>query len=105
MQDPEHLRLVVEAAPVAIVVADADGRITLINEQGERLFGYDRVELLGRSIEMLVPDFFRGALPGLRWSYLGAPATRAMGAGRELFGLRKDGNEVPDVYKRQSSNK
>jgi PAS domain S-box-containing protein len=95
MQDPEHLRLVVEAAPVAIVVADADGRITLINEQGERLFGYDRGELLGRSIEMLVPDFFRGALPGLRWGYLGAPATRAMGAGRELFGLRKDGNEVP----------
>jgi PAS domain S-box-containing protein len=95
MQDPEHLQLVVEAAPVAIVVADADGRITLVNEQGERLFGYDRDELLGRSIETLVPSRFRGAHPGLRHGYLTTPSTRAMGAGRELFGLRKDGAEVP----------
>ena len=95
MQDPEHLRLVVEAAPIAIVVADADGRVTLINEQGEHLFGYDRNELLGRSIEELVPVRLREAHPGLRRSYSAAPATRAMGAGRELFGLRKDGTEVP----------
>jgi two-component system, sensor histidine kinase and response regulator len=95
MQDPEHLRLVVEAAPIAIVVVDPDGRITLVNEQCERLFGYDRGELLERSIEMLVPERFRRAHPGLRLSFLGAPATRAMGAGRELFGLRKDGSEVP----------
>jgi two-component system, sensor histidine kinase and response regulator len=95
MQDPEHLRLVVEAAPIAIVVVDPDGRITLVNEQSERLFGYDRGELLERSIEMLVPERFRRAHPGLRLSFLGAPVTRAMGAGRELFGLRKDGSEVP----------
>src|ERR1700682_484079 len=50
MQDPEHLRLVVEAAPIAIVVADPDGRITLVNEQSQRLFGYGRGELLGHSI-------------------------------------------------------
>jgi two-component system, sensor histidine kinase and response regulator len=95
MQDPVHLRLVVEAAPIAIVVVDPDGRITLVNEQSERLFGYDRGELLERSIEMLVPERFRSAHPGLRLGFLGAPATRAMGAGRELFGLRKDGSEVP----------
>jgi two-component system, sensor histidine kinase and response regulator len=95
MQDGEHLRLVVEAAPIAIVVADADGRITLINEQGERLFGYDHGELLGRPIESLVPARFRGAQSDLPLGYLGAPATRTVGAGRELFGLRKDGSEVP----------
>src|ERR1700736_3123059 len=95
MHDPEHLHLVVDAAPIAIVVADAEGRVTLVNEQGERLFGYDRGELLGRSIEALLPERFRGAHPGLRQGYVDAPATRAMGAGRDLFGLRKDGTEVP----------
>ena len=95
MDNQDHLRLVVEAAPIAIVAADADGCIALINAQGERLFGYDRTELLGRSIETLVPDRFRGSHPGLRQGYLAAPAPRAMGAGRELFGLRKDGTEVP----------
>jgi len=95
MQDPSYLRLVVEAAPVAIVVADESGSITLVNGQGERLFGYDRDELLGRSIETLVPDRFRAGHPGLRREYLAAPTTRTMGAGRDLFGLRKDGTEVP----------
>jgi two-component system sensor histidine kinase/response regulator len=77
MTDPEQLRLVVEAAPIAMVVADAAGCITLVNEQSERLFGYDRGELLGRSIETLVPE------------------RRAIGAGRDLVGLRKDGSEIP----------
>jgi two-component system sensor histidine kinase/response regulator len=95
MQDPEHLRLVVGAVPIAIVVADPDGRITLINEQGERLFGYGRGELLGRSIEALVPERFRGGHAGLRHGYLHAPTTRPMGAGRDLYGLRRDGVEVP----------
>ena len=95
MHDPQHLRLVVEAAPIAIVVADATGRITLANRQGERLFGYERGELLGRSIESLVPERFRGAHPRYRAGYLTAPTTRAMGAGRDLFGLRKDGTEFP----------
>src|ERR1700681_3918856 len=95
MDNQDHLRLVVEAAPIAIVAADADGCIALINAQGERLFGSDRPELLGRAIETLVPDRFRGSHPGLRQGYLAAPAPRAMGAGRELFGLRKDGTEVP----------
>ena len=95
MHDPQHLRLVVEAAPIAIVVADANGRITLVNRQGERLFGYERGELHGRSIETLVPERFRSAHPRHRLGYLTAPTTRAMGAGRDLFGLRKDGTEFP----------
>ena len=95
MQDPEHLSLVVEAAPIAIVVADADGGITLINRQGEHLFGYARDELLGRSIETLLPSRFHGGHPLHRRGYVEAPATQAMGAGRELFGLRKDGTEMP----------
>jgi PAS domain S-box-containing protein len=95
MQNPEHLHLVVEAAPIAIVVADAEGRITLINAQGERLFGYDREELLGAPVEMLVPERFRSGHGLLRAGFHRAPSARAMGAGRDLFGLRKDGAEVP----------
>ena len=95
MQNPEQLQLVVEAVPIAIVVADAEGRITLINARGERLFGYDRDELLGAPVELLVPERFRSSHPGLRHGYRDAPAARAMGAGRDLFGLRKDGTEVP----------
>ncbi|HTJ24896.1 MAG TPA: PAS domain S-box protein [Candidatus Limnocylindria bacterium] len=91
----EHLRLVVEAAPNAMVVVDRSGAISLINAQVENLFGYTRDELLGRSVEELVPERFRGAHPLLRGEYLRAPTTRAMGAGRHLFGLRKDGSEVP----------
>ena len=93
MQD--DLRLIVQAAPVAIVVADERGAIILVNEQGERLFGYDHDELLGRTIETLVPSRFRTAHPGLRSSYLQAPIGRPMGAGRDLYGLRRDGTEVP----------
>jgi len=95
MQDPDHLRLVVEAAPIAIVVADAVGCITLVNERAERLFGYDRGELIGRSIETLFPQRLRLAHPELRRGFLHAPATPPLGAGRDLFGVRKDGNEVP----------
>ncbi|MBV8750681.1 MAG: PAS domain S-box protein, partial [Candidatus Eremiobacteraeota bacterium] len=91
----EHLRLVVEAAPNAIVVADGSGAIELVNGQAERLFGYTRDELLGASVEVLVPQRFRGGHRALREGYLASPTTRSMGAGRELFGLRKDGTEVP----------
>jgi PAS domain S-box-containing protein len=91
----DHLRLIVQAAPVAIVVADERGGIVLVNEQGERLFGYDHEELLGRSIDTLVPVRFRGAHPALRAGYLRAPVGRPMGAGRDLYGLRRDGTEVP----------
>jgi PAS domain S-box-containing protein len=74
---------------------DSDGRIVLVNREVERLFGYPREELLGRSIEALVPERFRGHHLHFRRAYLSEPKIRRMGAGRELFGLTKDGREVP----------
>jgi PAS domain S-box-containing protein len=91
----ERFRLVVEAAPSALLMVDAHGAMTLVNSQTERLFGYSRDELLGQPVEMLVPERFRAALPGYREGFFQAPTTRAIGAGRDLFGLCKDGREVP----------
>ena len=95
MHNPEQLRLLIEAAPIAIVVANADGRISSVNEYAAQLFGYAADELRGEPVEKLVPERLRSAHPDLRTGYLAAPGTRAMGAGRDLFGLRKDGTEVP----------
>jgi two-component system, sensor histidine kinase and response regulator len=93
--DPEHLRLVMDATPIAILVVDGNGTLVRVNTRVETLFGYGREELVGRSLEMLVPQRFRGQHPGLRGAYLAEPTTRAMGGGRDLFGLCKDGSEVP----------
>ena len=86
---------VVEAAPNAMILVDERGRITLVNTQAERLFGYTRSELLGLSIETIVPERFRRGHSGLRESFNEAPVARPMGAGRDLYGRRKDGSEVP----------
>lgn len=86
---------IVEAAPSAIVMVDADGNVALINVQAERLFGWDRGELLGKPVEKLVPARFRSSHPDHRAAYLQQPVPRAMGAGRDLFALRRDGSEVP----------
>ncbi len=90
-----HLRAAVESAPSGLVMADADGRIVLVNREIERMFGYGREELLGQPIEMLVPMRSRGAHPGFRGEFLRDPRARSMGAGRDLYGVRKDGVEVP----------
>jgi PAS domain S-box-containing protein len=87
--------LVVEAAPNAMVLVNSRGRITLVNVQTEKLFGYTRSELLGQSIEMLVPERFRRGHTGLRDSFNEAAVARPMGAGRDLYARRKDGSEVP----------
>jgi PAS domain S-box-containing protein len=84
-----------EAAPDAVVGVDGDGRITVVNRQVERVFGYDREELLGTAVERLVPARFRGVHAGHRTGYLADPRTRPMGDGLELFGLRSDGSEFP----------
>jgi PAS domain S-box-containing protein len=94
-QAEERFRLVVEAAPNAMIMVNAEGKIDLINSQAESVFGYSRQELVGRPVEMLVPERFRSDHPKYRHSYLAEPEVRAIGVGRELFGRRKDGTEVP----------
>ena len=91
----ERFRRVVEAAPSAMIMVNQEGQITLANQQAEKTFGYPREELLGRPIEMLVPERLRSGHQGFRHDYLCDPQARPMGAGRELFGRRKDGSEVP----------
>jgi PAS domain S-box-containing protein len=91
----ERFRGVVEAAPSAMIMVDEDGRMALVNAQTERLFGYPRTELLGKPVEMLVPERYGSAHTEHRESFLQQPSARAMGAGRDLFGRRKDGSEVP----------
>ena len=88
-------RQVVEAAPNAMVLADGEGRIILVNAQTEKLFGYSRDELLGSSVDQLVPERFRSAHPAYRRMFHGDLKSRPMGAGRHLFALRKDGSEFP----------
>lgn len=95
LQDEERFRLVVESAPNGIVMVDGDGVVQLVNRETERLFGYHRDELLGRSMEILVPQRYRAQHPRLRKEFTSDPAGRPMGEGRDLFGLRKDGSEFP----------
>jgi PAS domain S-box-containing protein len=91
----QRLRLVVESAPNAMMMVDARGRIVLANPQSERLFGYARRELIGQPIEWLVPLQLRDKHSAYRSEFAAKPQARAMGAGRDLYGLRKDGSEVP----------
>lgn len=84
-----------ESAPDAVVIVDADGRITQVNRQTERFFGYERDEILGRPVEALIPERFHGTHVDHRRQYADAPRVRAIGAGLELFGIRKDGSEFP----------
>jgi two-component system sensor kinase FixL len=94
-REDQTFRLTVEASPNGIVLVRRDGRILLVNTATERLFGFTRDELVGRDVETLVPERFRRGHPGHRTGFVAAPEARTMGAGRELFALRKDGTEFP----------
>jgi PAS domain S-box-containing protein len=84
----------VESSPDGMVIVDASGAIRLVNARAESLFGYERDELIGRPAERLLPERFRHA-PVFRRANLEHPTGRAVGAARELAGLRKDGSEFP----------
>ncbi len=94
-QNELTFQLMVEASPNAIILVDNLGLINLINKQTEVLFGYTRKELVGQKMEVLLPSRYKVNHPNLRNHFLAAPQTRAMGAGRDLFAIRKDGSEFP----------
>lgn len=85
----------IECSPTAILMINRQGTIVLVNEETERVFGYTREELLGESVDILVPERFRQRHAQSRSDYFHSPEARRMGAGRGLYGLRKDGSEVP----------
>jgi PAS domain S-box-containing protein len=90
-----RFRALLESAPDAMVIVGERGKIVLVNEQAETLFGYSRRELIDQPVEMLVPERLRAGHAGFRAQYSGAPMARPMGRGRELWGVRKDGAEFP----------
>lgn len=87
----ELFRLVVESVPNGLLMIDRHGTIVLANSQTEKMFGYDRQDLLGQPLEMLIPERYRGQHRGHGEGFLTVPKVRAMGDGNELNGMRKDG--------------
>ncbi|MBI3992047.1 MAG: PAS domain S-box protein [Candidatus Lambdaproteobacteria bacterium] len=88
-------RYLVDALPHALVIVGQDGRITDVNAQTTRMFGYEREELLGQAVEMLMPESLHHAHAELRAGYLHNPTARMMGTRPDFFGLRKDGGKFP----------
>jgi PAS domain S-box-containing protein len=91
----EKFRLVLDAAPNAMIMVDSAGVISFANAPAATVFGYSLSELIGRPIETLIPERFHDRHAGYRKGFLSEPSNRAMGAGRDLFGRRKDGSEFP----------
>lgn len=91
----ERFRLVVESAPNSMVLVDISGTIIFVNKQTEKLFEYSREELIGNKIEILIPSEYKYLHPTYRNDFFENPKARAMGIGRELFALKKNGQKFP----------
>src|SRR5829696_1925824 len=91
----EKFRTIVESVPNGIIMVDQTGAITLSNSEAEKMFGYDRGELIGKKVESLVPMRYQMNHPKDRDRFIDHPQKRQMGAGRDLSGLKKDGTEIP----------
>jgi PAS domain S-box-containing protein len=89
------LRETVEASPTGLIMSNSSGHIVLVNVEAEKLFGYERRELLGASVESLIPERYRNRHVADRNHFLAAPKRRRMGGGRDLYGIKKDGSEFP----------
>jgi PAS domain S-box-containing protein len=90
-----YFRVLIESAPDAMIIADDSGEIVIVNGQAESMFGYDRAELIGNRVEMLLPDRIRKSHIEHRSKYKANPSLRPMGPGLDLVGQRKDGSEFP----------
>ncbi|TFD74645.1 PAS domain S-box protein [Cryobacterium psychrophilum] len=95
LQSDFEYRELLEAAPDAMVIVNADSEIVLVNAQAERIFGYPRAELLGQGLEILLPERFRTGHASHLARFAECPSTRAMGSNVELVGRRRDGSEFP----------
>ncbi|WP_158228933.1 sensor histidine kinase [Chitinimonas sp. BJB300] len=91
----DHFRQAIQEAPNAMILINTNGEIVLFNRQAENTFLYRAHEVLGKSMETLVPERYRPAHQALRSGYIAHPEARPMGLGRELYGLRQDGTEFP----------
>jgi PAS domain S-box-containing protein len=91
----EMFKLAVDASPSGLVMIDGAGHIMLVNAETERLFGYAQTDLIGQSVEMLVPDDLRAVHSSLRTAYTAKPSARRMGVGVELFGQNRNGDRFP----------
>ena len=91
----ERFRTLLESAPDAVVVVDPQGTIVLMNEQTTQIFGYERDELMGANVDILLPNDARAEHGRHRWRYAAQPARRPMGAGKNLYAVKKDGSQIP----------
>jgi PAS domain S-box-containing protein len=91
----QFIRTAFERCPSGLLVVDARGEIVVVNDEVERMFGYSREELLGRAVELLIPERFVSGHATHRAEYAESPSARPMGAGRELFAKHRDGHEIP----------